>query len=148
MPPRGGCTLGCPPPTNVHDVTQAHALLHGDERDAFGDAGFQGVEKREENLGKTVRWHVALRPGKRKLLPDTPAGRIAEKIEQCKARIRAKVEPPFHDLKNRFGLKKVRYRGLPKNTASLFASLPWPTCASPSAVFWRWTAKVRLECGK
>ena len=108
-------------PANVNDVTQAHALLHGQEREAFSDAGYQGVEKREENLGKTVCWHVALRPGKRKALPDTPAGRIIEKIEQCKARIRAKVEHPFHYLKNRFGLKKVRYRGLFKNTASLFA---------------------------
>lgn len=35
---------------NVHDVTQAQALLHGGETDVFGDAGYQGVEKREENL--------------------------------------------------------------------------------------------------
>ncbi len=108
-------------PANVNDVTQAHALLHGDERHAFGDAGYQGVEKREENPAHTVCWHVALRPGKRKALPDTPTGRIAEQIEQCKASIRAKVEHPFHYLKNRFGLKKVRYRGLFKNTVSLFA---------------------------
>ena len=39
---------------NVSDVTQAHALLHGDEVAAMGDAGYQGVEKREENLGKNV----------------------------------------------------------------------------------------------
>ena len=25
---------------NAHDVTQAHALLHGEETDAFGDSGF------------------------------------------------------------------------------------------------------------
>jgi len=31
---------------NVSDVTQAHALLHGDETMAFGDAGYQGVGKR------------------------------------------------------------------------------------------------------
>ncbi len=35
---------------NVHDVTQAHALLHGDETDVLGDVGYQGIEKREENL--------------------------------------------------------------------------------------------------
>jgi len=40
---------------NVADVTQAHALLHGDETAALGDAGYQGVEKRPENIGKTVR---------------------------------------------------------------------------------------------
>lgn len=36
---------------NVSDVTQAQSLLHGDETDVFGDAGYQGIEKREENLG-------------------------------------------------------------------------------------------------
>jgi IS5 family transposase len=35
---------------NVHDVTQAQSLLHGEETDVFGDAGYQDVEKREENL--------------------------------------------------------------------------------------------------
>ncbi|KAF0098313.1 MAG: transposase IS4 family protein, partial [bacterium] len=39
-------------PANVNDVTQAHALLHGKETDVFGDAGYQGVEKREENQDK------------------------------------------------------------------------------------------------
>lgn len=33
---------------NVNDVTQAHRLLHGKERYALGDAGYQGVEHREE----------------------------------------------------------------------------------------------------
>jgi IS5 family transposase len=38
---------------NVSDVTQAHALLHGGEIAAMGDAGYQGVEKREEILERT-----------------------------------------------------------------------------------------------
>jgi IS5 family transposase len=33
--------------------------------------------------------------------------------------MRAKVEHPFHIIKNIFQLKKVRYRGLVKNTAQL-----------------------------
>ena len=28
----------------------------------FGDAGYQGVEKREENLELPVNWHIAMRP--------------------------------------------------------------------------------------
>ena len=36
-------------PANAHDVTQAHALLHGEEQEVYGDSGYQGVEKREEN---------------------------------------------------------------------------------------------------
>jgi IS5 family transposase len=107
-------------PANTNDVTQAHALLHGEEKIAFGDAGYQGVEKRRENLDSSVRWEVALRPGKRKTLPQTAIGRLQEKIEKLKASVRAKVEHPFHIVKNIFGMKKVRYKGLAKNTTQLF----------------------------
>ena len=34
--------------------------------------------------------------------------------------MRAKVEHPFHVLKNLFRHRKTRYRGLAKNTAQLF----------------------------
>jgi IS5 family transposase len=51
---------------NEHDVTVAHALLHGEEKIALGDSGYQGVEKRSENQGKAVTWHVAMKPSKRK----------------------------------------------------------------------------------
>ena len=105
---------------NVNDVTQAQGLLHGEEADVFGDAGYQGVEKREENLEVPVTWHVALRPGKRKALPKNPWGERMEWIEQAKASIRAKVEHPFHVVKNLFRHRKIRYRGLDKNTKHLF----------------------------
>jgi len=104
---------------NVSDITQAHALLHGDETRAFGDAGYQGVERRQENEKSAVTWHVALRPGKRRTLPDTKTGRLREQLEKLKASVRAKVEHPFHVVKNIFGHKKARYRGLAKNTAQL-----------------------------
>jgi IS5 family transposase len=106
---------------NVADVTQAGALLHGDETAALGDAGYQGVEKREENEGKTVTWHVAMKRSKRKALPDNKVGRMREKLEQLKASVRAKVEHPFHVVKNLFRHRKTRYRGLEKNTAQLFS---------------------------
>ena len=37
----------------------------GGETVVWGDAGYQGVHKREENLGLDVEWRVAMRPGKR-----------------------------------------------------------------------------------
>jgi IS5 family transposase len=80
---------------NVSDVTQAHALLHGDETAALGDAGYQGVEKREENRRKSVTWHVAMKRSKRKALPKNKLGRMLEKLEHLKASVRAKVEHPF-----------------------------------------------------
>ncbi len=105
---------------NVSDVTQAHALVHGDESDVFADSGYQGVGKRAETQGINVNWHVAMRAGKRKVLDkDTPMGAILDKLEQVKARIRAKVEHPFRVIKRQFGHVKVRYRGLAKNTAQL-----------------------------
>jgi IS5 family transposase len=102
-------------------VSVAHGLLHGAEKIVFGDAGYQGVEKRDENKDLDVSWQVAMRPGRRRELPDNPMGRVLEKIEKLKASVRAKVEHPFHIVKNLFGLKKVRYRGLAKNTARLYA---------------------------
>lgn len=105
---------------NVNDVTQAHALVHGEETDVFADAGYQGVGKRDETQDIEVNWHVAMRPGKRKVLDQsTPIGAILDKLEQTKARIRAKVEHPFRVIKRQFGHVKVRYRGLTKNTAQL-----------------------------
>ena len=50
--------------------------------------------------------------------------RALERIEKRKASIRAKVEHPFRVIKRQFGLIKVRFRGLAKNTAhviTLFA---------------------------
>jgi len=38
----------------VSDVTQAHALLPGDENAAPGNAGYQDVQKRPEHVGKAV----------------------------------------------------------------------------------------------
>lgn len=105
---------------NVNDVTQAKKLVHGEEADVFADAGYQGVAKREEVQDLEVNWHVAMRPGKRRALDkSTPMGSILDKLEQTKARIRAKVEHPFRVIKRQFGYVKVKYRGLAKNTANL-----------------------------
>jgi len=105
---------------NVNDVTRAHALVHGEESDVFADAGYQGVDKREDTQDIRARWHVALRPGLRRRLDMTdPKDAITAQMEHVKARIRAKVEHPFRVIKRQFGHVKVRYRGLAKNTAQL-----------------------------
>jgi IS5 family transposase len=105
---------------NVNDVTQAAALLHGEEKVVFADAGYQGVAKREEAKDLEVDWHIAMRPGKRRALdPAREVDRLLDKVEQLKASVRAKVEHPFRVVKQQFGYAKVRYRGLAKNTARL-----------------------------
>ena len=105
---------------NVHDVVEGSSLLHGDEVLAYGDAGYQGIDKRAD-ADKAVSWQIAMRPGKRKALnKDNPADALIDKAEKLKAGIRAKVEHPFRVIKRQFGFVKVRYRGLKKNTAQLF----------------------------
>ena len=103
-------------PANVHDVTEAHRLLHGAESQVWGDAGYVGVQKREENRELAVEWRVALKPGQRRQLEPGSVTALAEKV---KASVRAKVEHPFLGVKRRFGYSKVRYRGLAKNTDRL-----------------------------
>ena len=105
---------------NTHDVTEAHRLLHGGETVVWGDAGYQGVGKREENLGREVDWQVAMRPGRRRKLESGSDEALTEKL---KASVRARVEHPFLYVKRRFGYAKVRYRGLDKNTERLAALL-------------------------
>ena len=104
---------------NVHDVLEGNSLLHGQEVDAYGDAGYQGIHKRPD-ANSRVTWHVAMRPGKRRALDKSdPVDQLTDKIEKAKAAIRAKVEHPFRVIKRQFGYVKTRYRGLKKNTAQL-----------------------------
>ncbi|WP_028206501.1 IS5 family transposase [Paraburkholderia nodosa] len=103
---------------NVHDINAAQALLHGQEKDVYADAGYQGIEKRCQ--ANPVRWHVAMRPGKRRQLDlNNRLDAIYNQIERLKAGVRAKVEHPFRVLKQQFGYTKTRYRGLVKNTAQI-----------------------------
>ena len=65
---------------NFSDVTQAHALPHGAETAALRNGGYQGIERRSENIGKAVTWHFAMKGSKRKVLPNNKLGRMLEKI--------------------------------------------------------------------
>jgi IS5 family transposase len=106
---------------NVADITQAHTLLHGEEKSAHADAGYIGVEKRAEIASRhsSTQWHVAAKRGTVKALADGRLKEITLIYERAKAQVRARVEHPFHVVKNLFRHRKVRPRGLAKNTAQL-----------------------------
>lgn len=110
-------------PANEHDVTQTHALLHGEEEYVFGDSGYIGAEKRPELEDVDVEWHIAMKPSQRQAIKDEEARELAGAVERTKASIRAKVEHAFRILKCQFGFRKVRYRGLFKNTAQVVTLL-------------------------
>ena len=103
---------------NVNDVTEAGALLHGEEDVAFGDAGYQACTSDLKPQGPT--WYVAMRPERgassttsssRSSLPSRP--RSSRPACEPRSSIRSA------SLKRQFGFTKVRYRGLAKNTAQL-----------------------------
>lgn len=101
---------------NISDVVMAADLLHGQEQRVYADAGYTGVYKRDEHQGRTVDWHVARKRSLVKKLPEDDIGGLIRTIERLKAGVRAKVEHPFHVIKNLFRHRKTRYRGLAKNT--------------------------------
>lgn len=106
---------------NVSDISQTHELLHGEEKVVHADAGYIGVEKRPEISARHngVEWRVAARRGKIKAMPESWVKDLPLGYEKLKARTRALVEHPFHIVKNLFRFRKVRYRGIRKNTAQL-----------------------------
>jgi transposase, IS5 family len=113
---------------NESDVAHTHELLHGKEERVHADAGYTGVNKREEikqaqdkgEIRKDITWHVAAKRGKVHGLPEGPLKALTTALEHKKAQVRARVEHPYHVLKNLFRYKKVSYRGLAKNAARLF----------------------------
>ncbi len=109
-------------PANEADVEVVDELLHGKEEVVHADSGYTGADKRVRR--KNLAWQIAAKRGRIKAMADGREKRALEKIEKAKASVRAKVEHPFRVIKRQFGLSKVRFRGLAKNTAhviTLFA---------------------------
>lgn len=73
------------------------ALLHGEEKDIYSDAGYQGVGKRTENEspGRDVNWHVAMRSGKHRALPQTPKGPAPQSNRASEVAEPSKGEAPL-----------------------------------------------------
>jgi IS5 family transposase len=95
---------------NVHDREALPHLLHGKETRVWGDQGYQGQTDMIHERSPRARDFT----NKRYRFN----GRINE-LEKAKnrnkSRVRAKVEHVFGVIKNIFGFRKVRYRGLAKN---------------------------------
>ena len=64
--------------------------------------------------GRTAKFRVAMRPVKRRVLPETPDGRLLKLAVVAQDHMLAKVEHPFRVVKQLFGFSKTRPRGLTK----------------------------------
>ena len=108
---------------------------------------YRGANKRVRRDG--LQWHIAARPSDIAKMRDGRAKVRVQKQEHHKASVRAKVEPPFRVIKRQFGLVKVRFKGLAKNTAhviTLFAlSNLWMARHQLIKKWWAWCARKQPE---
>ena len=143
---------------NEPDVSQTHKLLHGDEKQLHGDAGYQGAHKREELKECAAEFLIALRRSTyRKLDEADPVRTLIEKAERAKASIRAKVEHVFHVVKNLFGHRKCGYEaginrtfGAIINNRELKADAPGATLLDRFLAIWATSPPRRImgRCGE
>lgn len=109
-------------PAHVADIVKTTELLQGEEEIVYADAGYTGIEQREEvrQQKRKITWLVAKRRGKLQKMSEGLEKEAVIAEEYAKASVRSRVEHVFHLIKNLFGYSKVRYRGLAKNEARLY----------------------------
>jgi IS5 family transposase len=97
---------------NVADITQLPELLHGQERELFGDQAYWKEDDREFLEEWGVRYRINRRPTSQR-----PLSERWRMINRARSRTRARGEHAFRVVKQLWGFAKVRYRGLAKNLA-------------------------------
>ena len=94
---------------NVHDSAVIEDLLHGDETRVWGDSAYTGQTDRIKAVAPKARDFTQQKGSRNRKLTD-----VERLKNKTKSKVRARVEHPFHIIKNRFGFTKVRYRGSKK----------------------------------
>jgi IS5 family transposase len=102
----------------VHDAKVMDKLIREDDRAVYGDKGYVNDRKRQQAERAGVLWAV-----KEKAKPGRELSRAQSRRNRKFGKVRAKVEHVFRVLKYQFGYRKVRYRGIAKNGAQVFALL-------------------------
>ena len=108
---------------NVNDIVMISQLLHGEEKEVYGDSGYLGANNRKDAIltnknGEEIEYEINLKPSQIKKLP---IGRIwtAMCAAKRRAKVRAKVEHVFAVVKRQLGYRRTRYRGLEKQTSKI-----------------------------
>jgi len=102
---------------NVHDREALPHLLHGNETRVWGDQGYQGQTDVIHQVAPKARDFT-----NRRYRCNGRTNEVEKAKNRNKSRVRAKVEHVFGVIKNIFGFKKTRYRGLAKNLNRLEAT--------------------------
>ena len=94
------------------DIKQLPALLHGEEREIFGDQAYWKDADRPLFEARGIRYRI-----NRRRTGKPPLSERWRQINCARSRTRARAEHPFRVIKHLWGFMKVRYRGLAKNLA-------------------------------
>jgi len=98
------------------DIKQLPQLLHGEERQIYGDQAYWSERDRQSFEARDVRYRVNRRPN-----PTRPLTERWKAINRSRSRVRARGEHAYHVVKRLWGFTKVRYRGLAKNASRAYA---------------------------
>lgn len=104
---------------NVADSTPAHKLIREDDEVVYGDSAYSALEKHKEIKDNKDLSTIDYRTNKQKpyrknAWTEGPGTYWLRYFEYQKSRTRCKVEYVFHIIKDIFGFRKTRYRGLKK----------------------------------
>ena len=120
---------------NIPDIAEAAKLIRPDDEVVYGDAGYLGLEKRDEIQANEhpsrIEYLINRRPGKAYRQYENAGQAWEKKIERQKSSVRSKVEHPFRFVKVQCGFRKTVYRGIKKNLNRLhvlFASTNLYAC--------------------
>jgi IS5 family transposase len=100
----------------VHDARAMANLIRTDDTAVYGDKGYASEERKRAAEDAGVLWAV-----KEKAKPGRPLTKRQRARNRRFGKVRAKVEHVFRVVKCQFGYRKVRYRGIAKNGAQVFA---------------------------
>jgi transposase, IS5 family len=98
------------------DMKQLQHLLHGRERELYGDQAYWSEMHRFAARQRGVRYRV----NRRAANGSHPLSPYQRRLNRLRSATRARGEHAFRVVKQLWGFTKVRYRGLAKNTARLF----------------------------
>lgn len=102
-------------PANLHDSHVIDELLHGDEKEIYGDSAYWSKKRKEHYESKGLLWRV-----NKQALWHTPLTKREKQQNRKRSRTRVFVEHAFGVVKHLWGYSKTRYRGIDKNAAQQF----------------------------
>jgi IS5 family transposase len=104
-------------PANEADIIKLDGLLHGAEDELYGDQAYWSEDHRQQCSHAGIRYRVNRRAASR----HHPLTEYQRTVNRARSRCRARGEHAFHVVKRLWGFTMVRYRGLAKNTARVYA---------------------------